>query len=362
MPWRERKKLIWPNVVRALETLQEQYDQIVIEGAGSPAEINLRDGDIVNMSVALACQADVYLVSDIDKGGSFAHLLGTWACLAKEEQKLIKGFVLNKFRGDPKLLGNAMEWLEEKTGIPTVANLPYHRHQLPEEDSFRLGASWQKGAINVALIYYPYASNLDEFDALTYQNDVHLVPIQGDQDLSVFDAVILPGSKNSGKSLAFLQETGLDNALITFSKTGKPVLGICGGLQILGNKINDPLLLEDGDKKGLDLIALSTTLAHNKATLQTKLDWQGHQIVAYEIHHGESHILNNTVETFISEHVGWQQGNIYTSYLHGLFDNAVFYNWFMKKVGAAENGRNWTAHVNQELDKLADMFEQHGWL
>jgi len=203
---------------------------------------------------------------------------------------------------------------------------------------------------------------LDEFDALTYQNDVHLVPIQGDQDLSVFDAVILPGSKNSGKSLAFLQETGLDNALITFSKTGKPVLGICGGLQILGNKINDPLLLEDGDKKGLDLIALSTTLAHTKATLQTKLDWQGHQIVAYEIHHGESHILNNTVETFISEHVGWQQGNIYTSYLHGLFDNAVFYNWFMKKVGAAENGRNWTAHVNQELDKLADMFEQHGWL
>ena len=362
MPWRERKKLIWPNVVTALETLQEQYDQIVIEGAGSPAEINLRDGDIVNMSVALACQADVYLVSDIDKGGSFAHLLGTWACLAKEEQKLIKGFVLNKFRGDPKLLGNAMEWLEEKTGIPTVANLPYHRHQLPEEDSFRLGASWQKGAINVALIYYPYASNLDEFDALTYQNDVHLVPIQHDQDLSVFDAVILPGSKNSGKSLAFLQETGLDNALITFSKTGKPVLGICGGLQILGNKINDPLLLEDGDKKGLDLIALSTTLAHNKATLQTKLDWQGHQIVAYEIHHGESHILNNTVETFISEHVGWQQGNIYTSYLHGLFDNAVFYNWFMKKVGAAENGRNWTAHVNQELDKLADMFEQHGWL
>jgi len=165
MPWRERKKLIWPNVVTALETLQAQYDQIVIEGAGSPAEINLRDGDIVNMSVALACQADVYLVSDIDKGGSFAHLLGTWACLAKEEQKLIKGFVLNKFRGDPKLLGNAMEWLEEKTGIPTVANLPYHRHQLPEEDSFRLGASWQKGAINVALIYYPYASNLDEFDA-----------------------------------------------------------------------------------------------------------------------------------------------------------------------------------------------------
>ncbi|WP_243837022.1 cobyric acid synthase [Psychromonas algicola] len=362
MPWRERKKLIWPNVVTALETLQTQYDQIIIEGAGSPAEINLRDGDIVNMSVALACQADVYLVSDIDRGGSFAHLLGTWACLAKEEQKLIKGFVLNKFRGDPKLLGNAMEWLEEKTGIPTVANLPYHRHQLPEEDSFRLGSTWQRGAINVALIYYPYASNLDEFDALTYQGDINLVPIQNNQDLSVFDAVILPGSKNSGKSLHFLETTGLDKELVKFSQSNKLVLGICGGLQILGNNIKDPLLLEDGDKKGLNLIDLTTTLAHNKATLQKKLQWQGSQLEAYEIHHGESHVLSDSVDSFICKDIGWQQGNVYTSYFHGLFDNAVFYNWFMKQLGGAENGINWKEHVDQELDKLADMFEQHGWL
>ena len=362
MQWRERKKLIWPSVVTALETLQAQYDQIIIEGAGSPAEINLRDGDIVNMSVALACQADVYLVSDIDKGGSFAHLLGTWACLAKEEQKLIKGFVLNKFRGDPKLLGNAMEWLEDKTGIPTVANLPYHRHQLPEEDSFRLGSKWERNMINIALIYYPYASNLDEFDALSYQHDVNLVPVQNNQDLSVFDAVILPGSKNSGKSLNFLQTTGLDQELIKFSQSDKLVLGICGGLQILGCKIKDPLLLEDGDKKALNIIDLSTTLTYKKATFQKKINWQGQQIEVYEIHHGESYVLNNSVETFISENVGWRQGNIYTSYFHGLFDNAVFYNWFMKKIGAAENGINWTKHVDQELDILGDMFEEHGWL
>ncbi|WP_413693378.1 cobyric acid synthase [Psychromonas sp. KJ10-2] len=200
MPWMARKKLIWPKVVIALTDIQAEYEQIVIEGAGSPAEINLREGDIVNMSVALACQADVYLVSDIDRGGSFAHLLGTWACLAEEEQKLIKGFVLNKFRGDPSLLGNAMDWLEEKTGIPTVANLPYHRHHLPEEDSFRLGTTWQHGAINVALIYYPYASNMDEFDALTYQDDINLVPVQTAQDLSVFDAIILPGVKTAAKA------------------------------------------------------------------------------------------------------------------------------------------------------------------
>ena len=362
MPWMARKKLLWPKVLEALETLQGEHQQIVIEGAGSPAEINLRQGDIVNMSVALACQADVYLVSDIDRGGSFAHLLGTWACLAEEEQKLIKGFVLNKFRGDPKLLGNAMDWLEEKTGIPTVANLPYHRHQLPEEDSFRLGTTWQHGAINVALIYYPYASNMDEFDALTYQNDINLVPVQKNQDLSVFDAVILPGSKNSGKSLAFLQETGLDKAIQQFSKTNKLILGICGGLQILGNNINDPLQLEDGNKQGLGIIDLSTTLAHDKATLQRNFDWVGETIEAYEIHHGESIVLSDAVKPFINDNMGWQQANVYTSYLHGLFDNAVFYNWFMQQLGAAQNGISWKAHIDQELDKLANMFEEHGWL
>ena len=362
MPWMARKKLLWPKVLEALETLQGEHQQIVIEGAGSPAEINLRQGDIVNMSVALACQADVYLVSDIDRGGSFAHLLGTWACLAEEEQKLIKGFVLNKFRGDPKLLGNAMDWLEEKTGIPTVANLPYHRHQLPEEDSFRLGTTWQHGAINVALIYYPYASNMDEFDALTYQNDINLVPVQKNQDLSVFDAVILPGSKNSGKSLAFLQETGLDKAIQHFSKTNKLILGICGGLQILGHNINDPLQLEDGNKQGLGIIDLSTTLAHDKATLQRNFDWVGETIEAYEIHHGESLVLSDAVKPFINDNMGWQQANVYTSYLHGLFDNAVFYNWFMQQLGAAQNGISWKAHIDQELDKLANMFEEHGWL
>jgi len=362
MPWMARKKLIWPKVLTALNELQTEYEQIVIEGAGSPAEINLREGDIVNMSVALACQADVYLVSDIDRGGSFAHLLGTWACLAKEEQKLIKGFVLNKFRGDPSLLGNAMDWLEEKTGIPTVANLPYHRHHLPEEDSFRLGTTWQHGAINVALIYYPYASNMDEFDALTYQDDINLVPVQTAQDLSVFDAIILPGSKNSGKSLAHLQAVGLDQEIKTFSQTGKLVLGICGGLQILGAQINDPLALEDGDKQGLGIINLSTTLAHNKATKQRKISWLGQTIDAYEIHHGESVLLNDSVEPFIDPDIGWQQDNIYTSYLHGLFDNAVFYNWFMEKLGGAQNGISWKLHIDKELDKLADMFEKHGWL
>src|SRR5262245_45398969 len=136
LPWLERKARLWPVVVAALHDLLADYEQVVIEGAGSPAEVNLRASDIVNMAVALEAQADCYLIADIDRGGAFAHLLGTWLCLEPEEQALIKGFVLNKFRGDPALLGNAMDWLQERTGVPTVAIVPMLRHRLPEEDAF----------------------------------------------------------------------------------------------------------------------------------------------------------------------------------------------------------------------------------
>ncbi len=360
-PWMDRKTLLWKEVQHALSQLQNEYDQVVIEGAGSPAEINLRAGDIVNMSVALECQADVYLVSDIDRGGSFAHLLGTWACLAPEEQKLIKGFVLNKFRGDPLLLGNAMDWLEKKTGIPTVANLPYYRHQLPEEDSFRLGTKWQRGKINIALIYYPYASNLDEFDPLIYQDDINLVPVHQNEDLSDFDALILPGSKNSGVSLEFLRSSGLDKQIRKFKTTGKLILGICGGLQILGKQILDPLNIEDGDKTGLALIDLQTEIAADKSTQQTSINWLDNSVKGYEIHHGKT-VADQQVLPFMKENLGWQQENIYTTYLHGVFENKVFYNWFMKQVGGRENGFEWGPHIDSELDKLAEMFAQHGWL
>ncbi len=361
LPWGERKKYLWPEVKKSLQQLIEQYDQVVIEGAGSPAEINLRAGDIVNMAVALECQADVYLVSDIDRGGSFAHLLGTWACLSAPEQKLIKGFVLNKFRGDATLLGNAMDWLEEKTGIPTVANLPYYRHQLPEEDSFRLGTQWQRGKINIGLIYYPYASNMDEFDALIYQDDINLVPITKNIDLNPFDALILPGSKNSGASLDFLNHSGLTQKIKDFKQTGKTILGICGGLQILGEQLLDPLNLEGGDKQGLGLIALQTTLKATKSTQQTEISWLSHPLKGYQIHHGET-TTEQQVDVFMEHHLGWQCANVYTTYLHGIFENRVFYNWFMRQVGGLENGIQWSEHIETELDNLAIMFEQHGWL
>jgi adenosylcobyric acid synthase len=361
LEWTARKTLLWPEVQKSLKHLIEKYDQVVIEGAGSPAEINLREGDIVNMSVALECQADVYLISDIDRGGSFAHLLGTWACLSRAEQKLIKGFVLNKFRGDPALLGNAMDWLEEKTGIPTVANLPYYRHQLPEEDSFRLGTQWQRGKINIGILYYPYASNMDEFDPLIYQHDINLVPITKNTSLSHFDALILPGTKNSGASIDFLNSTGLAEEIKKFHKLNKLILGICGGLQILGEAIHDPLGLEGGNKQGLGLIALQTTMQAEKSTKQTQIKWQQGVLSGYEIHHGET-LTDSLVTPFMKDNLGWQCDNVYTTYLHGVFENKVFYNWFMAKVGGLENGLQWSEHLETELDSLATMFEQHGWL
>jgi len=361
LPWGARKSSLWPHVQSALKTLQSQYEQIIIEGAGSPAEINLREGDIVNMSVALECDADVYIVSDIDRGGSFAHLLGTFLCLSDIEKQRVKGFVLNKFRGDEALLGNALDWLEEKTGVPTVATLPYYRHQLPEEDAFRLGEKWQSGKINVALIYYPYASNLDEFDPLLQHLELNLVPITKECDLTPYDAVILPGSKNIGASLSFLRETGLDEKIALFKESKKAIVAICGGLQISGTTIYDPLFLEEGDKVGLNLINLSTALLQDKKTQQTEFLWQGELIKGYEIHHGTS-ISAEHVEPFLKEGLGWSFENVYCTYLHGTFENKAFYNWFMRKIGALETGVDWHDHLEVELDDLASMFEKYSWL
>ncbi len=268
MPWNERKERLWPVVRDALNSLLEDFDLLVIEGAGSPAEINLREGDIVNMRVAKECRADVYVAADIDRGGAFAHLLGTWMCLEPDERSLVKGFVLNRFRGDPSLLGNAMEWLQEKTGIPTVAIIPLIRHSLPEEDTLHHRAQPIEGTVNIALIVYPYASNLDEFDPLISEPGVTLVPIRDFARLEGYAAVILPGTKNTGQSLRSLRETGLDAEVVRAATRGTAVVGVCGGMQLLGHRIRDPHGLEGAEIQGLGLLDITTTLVPEKATRQ----------------------------------------------------------------------------------------------
>jgi adenosylcobyric acid synthase len=360
MPWLERKKHLWPIVKKSLHSLIDDFDRVIIEGAGSPAEINLRQSDIVNMSVALEAQADVYLAADIDRGGAFAHLLGTWMCLSKDEQALIKGFVLNKFRGDQKLLGNARDWLKEKTGIPTSAVIPYVRNVLPEEDSFRYQPDPIKGSINIALIVYPYASNMDEFDALINEPGVWVVPIHDFACLDNFKAVILPGSKNTAESLRFLRTMGLAEEIKKAAGRGTKILGVCGGMQLLGKRILDPQNLESGDVDGLGLLDITTTLESAKVTKQHQLLWDGSLVKGYEIHHGIT-AIEPGVSIPLGAGLGWQKENICGVYLHGLLENTSYRQRFLESLGWQGQACDWQQRLESELDGMAEVIKRSGW-
>ena len=351
-PWMDRGPRLWPVVRDALNSLIAESDLVVIEGAGSPAEVNLRATDIVNMRVALECGADVYLVADIDRGGAFAHLLGTWMCLEPAERALIRGFVLNKFRGDPALLGNAMDWLEEQTGVPTVAIVPMLRHHLPEEDAFHHAAVPVAGDVNIGLVLYPYASNFDEFDPLLYEPGVTVVPVREAGPLDGFDALILPGSKNTAASLRYLRGNGLDRELGRAASAGIPNVGVCGGMQLLGRRIADPHDLEGGDLDGLGLLDVTTTLAADKTTRQVEVPWSGGSLLGYEIHHGRT-----TAGPLAREHLpgglGWEQGAVRGVYVHGLFENTAYRQAFLDGLGWHGVAREWRAHLDAELDAVA---------
>lgn len=363
IPWMQRRDRLWPVVKAALQSLLADFDQVVIEGAGSPAEINLREGDIVNMSVALECQAGVYLISDIDRGGSFAHLLGTWECLSEPERKLVKGFVLNKFRGDPTLLGFAPAWLEEKTGVPVVAVIPMLPHLLPEEDAFHYRGDRRAGTVNIALVGYPYASNLDEFDALIHTPGVTLVPVRERRELLDFAAVLLPGSKNTAASLEYLRGSGLAHEISRAARQGVMVAGICGGMQMLGETLADPQGLEGGGMQGLGLLPITTTLEREKVTRQRTLEWNGATLRGYEIHHGRTTTTAaGGVQAFLEEGLGFARGNVWGAYLHGLFDNGAFRTRILSRLGwQGRTLEDWHAVVDANLDTVAQAIAASGW-
>jgi adenosylcobyric acid synthase len=361
IPWMERRAQLWPIVQDSLRSLVRDYDLVVVEGAGSPAEVNLRAGDIVNMSVALECQADVYLVADIDNGGAFAHLLGTWACLAPEEQALIKGFVLNKFRGDQRLLGNAMDWLHERTGIPTVAIIPMIQHALPEEDTLRHRSQVLERQVNIALIAYPYYSNFDEFDPLIHESGVNVVPIRDFAPLDAFNAIILPGSKNTVASLRHIRENGLAAEIARAAQRGVPVLGVCGGMQLLGRRILDPLNLESGDMDGLGLLDVTTTLMPEKVTAQRQVRVIGGGLVAgYEIHHGQT-LPGPQARPHLEHELGWQQGNVWGVYLHGILENTAYRQQFLARLGWQGQTQDWAHFLDAQLDHVAQLVQDTGW-
>lgn len=343
MPWQGRGEVLWPVVSRALDELRAENDVVVIEGAGSPAEINLKDGDIVNMRVARHADARCLVVTDIDRGGAFAHLYGTWALLDEAERRLIRGFVLNKFRGDPALLEPGPRMLQDLTGIPTVATLPMWReHGLPEEDGMALlppppreggGGGTQARPRTIAIVSYPRISNLDEFQPLRNMPGVRLVWARSPGELADADWIVLPGSKHTGSDLAWLRSQRLDRAIAQHARQGGAVLGVCGGLQMLGEALIDPGSI-DGNGPGLGLLPLVTVFEPEKLVTRTHArfgdlagPWSalsGLEVAGYEIHQGRTsqHAGMARARVALADGLGWQddEGHVLGVYLHGLFE------------------------------------------
>ena len=341
----ELKPTLWPSVTAALDELRQRFEVVVIEGAGSPAEINLRSGDIVNMRLALYAQAPVLLVGDIDRGGVFAHLIGTLMLLEPEERALVRALVINKFRGDASLLEPGLEMLQERAGLPIAGVIPF----LPEagiaiEDAASLDSERAPapGIVDVAVVRLPHIANFDDFDPLEHEPAVSLRYVTESRLLGRPDLVILPGSKATIADLSWLRSSGLATALLSAQKAGTAVIGICGGYQMLGRWVRDPELVESDvlETEGLGLLSIDTQFALSKLTHQVHARIErpvgllsgadGAEIGGYEIHMGRT--SSNSPAAFridrrsgsdcadddgaMSED-GWTLG----TYLHGLLAN-----------------------------------------
>jgi adenosylcobyric acid synthase len=373
MPWRGRSEKVWPFITAALDALRADHDVVVIEGAGSPAEINLHASDIVNMRVARHAQARCLLVTDIDRGGAFAHLYGTWALLPEDERALIKGFVLNKFRGDATLLAPAPQMLLDLTQVPVVATLPmWWHHGLPEEDGVFDDKTRAAGAVSlsIAVVAYPRISNLDEFQPLKNVPGVRLVWARTPADCAGADWIVLPGSKSTAADLAWLRTQGLDRAVAEHAAQGRAVLGICGGLQMLGEALIDTHGIETmdlGNYPGLGLLPLVTAFDARKTvqrTVATFADvhgpWaalSGVSVAGYEIHHGQTaqHPAMAAQGDIAREAIpglAWQNtaGHVLGIYLHGLFEDP--------RVLQALFGVS-APTLDSVFDGLADFIAQH---
>ena len=341
VPWAERGALLWPHIVQALDALRAECDVLVIEGAGSPAEINLMPRDVVNLRVARHAAARCLLVADIDRGGAFAHLYGTWALLPPADRALLAGFVLNKFRGDAALLAPAPQRLQELTSVPVLATIPMLRgHGLPEEDgvfdAVPSAPALPQGTLRrAAIVTWPHISNLDEFQPL--KSCLQLVWARDVAALAGAQLIIVPGSKNVAADLAWLRAQGMDAAICQHAARGGLVLGICGGLQALGATTHDPQGVENGGTprcaEGLGLLALHTTLAQEKRVQpgrwrlgDVRAPWgalAGVEVEGYEIHTGRTAPAGE-LHTLL-DGLAWQNaaGNVLGLYMHGLFENTA---------------------------------------
>ena len=375
---------LFGHVTAALTRLQQQFDIIVIEGAGSPAEINLKEDDIVNMRVAKYLQAPVLLIADIDRGGSLAALVGTLELLDEEERALVKGLVINKFRGDVTLMTPAVDFLEQKTGKPVLGIVPYLEHLgIDDEDSVSLEekeheAERQKQTkeLRLAVVETPKISNFTDFDALADEPDAEVLYVRDAEELlaAAPDVILLPGSKNTTEDLLHVRESGLAQAIRQLVDGGTPLVGICGGYQMLGEEIADPHHTESSHDvvKGLGYLPMKTVFAEEKRTVQVAADCPGMEfydgvlmgkdLSGYEIHMGRTEFTAPVRHPFHLTRQGenavniWEgalseDGRIFGTYLHGVFDHDGFRRQFLNVLRLHKGLRPLPVQRNRHLEK-----------
>lgn len=380
------------KVLDAYKALEDKNDFVVIEGAGSPAEINLRDKDIVNMGMAELSDSPVILVGDIDKGGVFASIYGTIMLLDPSERSRIKGVVINKFRGDKSILQSGLDMLEDLTGVPVIGVVPYSDLQIEDEDSltsrFKKNVS-QEGKINVEILYLPHVSNFTDFNIFETQEDVNVRYVMRGETFDNPDIIIIPGSKNTIEDLIYLKNSGLSDEIIRQCIKGTVIFGVCGGYQILGNTIKDPYKTESlvDEINGLGILDIDTVFEKEKTTTQVEGEvvfagenmksLEGLKVSGYEIHmgitkHGQSakeflkftNSLGQNID--ILDGAVNEEGNVFGTYLHGVFDSLEFTRSLLnlirerKGMDSVESSvKSFKDFKEREYDKLAKLIREN---
>ena len=383
------------DIMAAYNHIRENFDICVLEGAGSPAEINLKEDDIVNTGMAEMADSPVLLVADIDRGGVFAAIYGTVMLLEENERKRIKGVIINKFRGDKSLLTSGIEMIEKLTDIPVLGVVPFVPLGIEEEDSLGIDKYNEKkeGKIRISVIKLKHISNFTDIDALSHYNDVSLKYVTKSSELGNEDIIIIPGSKNTVEDMKDLIEKNIGREIVRIAKKGTPVFGICGGFQMMGQKIMDPEKIESDLKEisGLGLLDIETVMKSDKTTTQYKntvknvsgilTGTEGMEIKGYEIHQGYSYpvnekneennnseniLKNDTACLFGDEKLkGAVKDNIAGTYIHGIFDNSEFTSHFLNEVrklkglDRIDENFSYSDYKNREYDKLAEVLREN---
>ncbi|MBR4579617.1 MAG: cobyric acid synthase [Lachnospiraceae bacterium] len=380
------KKSLVPEIEKAFRKLSDEVDIIVIEGAGSPAEINLKENDIVNMGMAEIANSNVLLVGDIDRGGVFAQLLGTMMLLEEDEKKRVTGLIINKFRGDKSLLDSGIEMLEEKSGVKVCGVLPYMDVRIEDEDSLSERLSNSKFSdgkmIDIVIIRFPKISNFTDFNVFEEDPRVSVRYVTDERELGKPDLIILPGSKNTISDLKWLRSSGLENAILQLNVSEDvPIFGICGGFQMLGTRIEDPDCVESGGEiQGLGLLPVSTVLKKEKTRAQKEgvinpvggifESLSGCSFEGYEIHMGETAVMGSgTVTSAVmgsGTFAGAGTGNVYGTYVHGIFDRKETASAILEALakrkglsGFEASLLNYREYKEREYDRMADVLRQY---